>query len=380
MKVWNRLLAWLVGALTVIATMITVASSVALGQGRVEEPLRSQNSAAQARQTEAYWTSERLAKARAHRVTTDFAAESFVERLDSGRSVSAPGRPPSPGSKPNLSRKLLDDDEMRQSVEEDRLDDETFLPNSFGTLNAHFSSSRIIPSTAGTAYPFRTVGKLFFTTDTGDAVCSASTISYRIVVTAGHCVHRGSGGTSGFYRNFMFVPAYRNGTAPFGTWNGSVAVVTNAWANGGGSVPNAADYAMLEMADRNTARIGDVTGFLGWRTNSLNPNHATMLGFPCNFDACAQMHQVAAGAFRNTVPNNVEYGSDARGGSSGGPWVRNFGVASSGQDSTMNLVVGVTSYGYASTDPKVQGASVPDDRWLGLWNALCARRGRNCAP
>jgi hypothetical protein len=96
------------------------------------------------------------------------------------------------------------------------------------------------------------------------------------------------------------------------------------------------------------------------------------------------MHQVTAGAFRNTSPNNVEYGSDARGGSSGGPWIQNFGVVSVGQtggvNSGVNRVVGVTSYGYVSTDPKVQGASVPDSRWVELWNLVCGRRAGNCTP
>jgi hypothetical protein len=40
-------------------------------------------------------------------------------------------------------------------------------------------------------------------------------------------------------------------------------------------------------------------------------------------------------------------------------------------------VVGVTSYGYTSTDPKVQGASILDDRWVQIFNTICARAG-NC--
>ena len=187
--------------------------------------------------------------------------------------------------------------------------DEVVAPNNAGTLNAHFSSSRLTPGTANTAYPFRAAGKLFFSDGPDDFVCSASAISYRVVVTAGHCVHAGSGGAAGFFENFLFVPAYRNGVAPFGQWNWAFVTVTNTWATGAGVVPNAADYAMFEMQDRAAAptRIGQVTGFLGWQTLRLNPNHVTMLGYPCNFDNCEQMHRVDAESFRNTVPNNVEY-------------------------------------------------------------------------
>ncbi|UUZ57508.1 hypothetical protein LP419_28115 [Massilia sp. H-1] len=48
-----------------------------------------------------------------------------------------------------------------------------------------------------------------------------------------------------------------------------------------------------------------------------------------------------------------------------------------GLNTGQNRVVGVTSYGYVSTDPKVQGASIPDSRWVSIWNTICARPG-NC--
>jgi len=79
---------------------------------------------------------------------------------------------------------------------------------------------------------------------------------------------------------------------------------------------------------------------------------------------------------------NVEYGSDMRGGSSGGPWVQNFGVLASGQsggvNSGTNRVIGVTSYGYTSTDPLVQGSSIPDLCFIDLLNLACTHRGGNC--
>ena len=107
-----------------------------------------------------------------------------------------------------------------------------------------------------------------------------------------------------------------------------------------------------------------------------------MLGYPFGFDSAELMHRVDAGAFRNTVPNNVEYGSDMTGGSSGGPWIQNFGEPSIGQtggiNPGLNRVVGVTSYGFVSPNPKVQGASVPDQRWVDLFNMVCAHHAGNC--
>lgn len=256
-----------------------------------------------------------------------------------------------------------------------------------GSLKYEFSSSRLVPATADLSYPYRTVGKLFFTIPgDGDYVCSASVLRPRILLTAGHCVHKGSGGTKGFYTNWKFVPAYRDGDAPFQTWNFTYVATTSTWATGSGIVPNAADYGMLELEDRNfngkILKIGSVTGYLGYQTLSLIPNHLHLLGYPCNFDDCEQMHQVTAQSAIAVSPNNVEYGSDMRGGSSGGPWVQNFGQFSMGQDgglnSGINRIVAVTSYGYMNYDPKAQGASIFDSRFSDLLKKLCSHKADNC--
>jgi hypothetical protein len=46
----------------------------------------------------------------------------------------------------------------------------------------------------------------------------------------------------------------------------------------------------------------------------------------------------------------------------------------------MNRVVGVTSYGYVALDPMVQGASIPDQRWVDIWNIVCGHRAGNRTP
>ena len=195
-------------------------------------------------------------------------------------------------------------------------------------------------------------------------------------------MHRGSGGTGGFHRNFLFVPAFTMGAAPLGTFTPRFVGTTAHWAVSNGIVPNAADFGMFEMNDRAGVKIGSITGFLGFRTLSLIPNHTTKLGYPCNIDACQKMQQVTSQSKSATSPNNVEYGSNARGGSSGGPWVMNFGIQGVGGETTsLNTLVSVTSYGYVSTLPKVQGGSIPDSRpggFIPLLNVMCAGRVGNC--
>lgn len=261
-------------------------------------------------------------------------------------------------------------------------------PNAVGTSGAFYSSSRINPRGGRTAWPWRTNGKLFFNIGSGTFVCSAAVISRRIIVTAGHCVHSGNGSATGFFSNWRFVPAYDNGSAPFNIWRPTNVIVSGEWFFGGGGVPNSDDYALLVMSDRFIGgalrRIGNVTGWLGWLSNSMHPNHLTSIGFPGNLDTGQIMHHVNAETWRFFNPNNFSIGSDMRGGSSGGAWVQNFGIRSPGTPPASssrdfrNRVVGVTSFGFISTLPEEQGASQFDRTFVNMWNLACGLNPLNC--
>ena len=76
-------------------------------------------------------------------------------------------------------------------------------------------------------------GKVFFTDNRVNYVCSGTALvssNSSLVWTAGHCVNEGPGN---FYTNFLFVPAYRDGLAPYGRFAGSTLLTTSGWqANG----------------------------------------------------------------------------------------------------------------------------------------------------
>jgi V8-like Glu-specific endopeptidase len=351
------------------------------------EPVSKTNPDFSAKASSGYWTAERFKAARP--LPMPHAAPGTPASQDETLRAEPPefrdGAAPTQSMRVTAKRLFAPDEQAAVS--------DVVEPGAVGTFGAHYTSTRVFPMFTGSAapfsadrsYPYTTVGKLFFSINGAPYVCSASVIQRRVVATAGHCVH--SGTSSGFYSNWVFVPAFRDGTAPFLSWNWRYVIVTGTWAGGGGGVPNAADYAMIEFGDQPLSsgappsKLGNVTGWLGWQTLSLSTNHTSKLGYPCNLDSCQKMQDVMSNSFRNTSPNNVEYGSDAGGGSSGGPWVQNFQVLASGggtgSNTGSNRVVGVTSYGYTSTDPKVQGASIPDDRWVQLFNTICARSG-NC--
>jgi V8-like Glu-specific endopeptidase len=335
-----------------------------------------------------YWTPQRLQQARhlsLPQVGQRFADVAPADAVEAaGDAVVEEGQGPVVRVRPDLVNHLFAPD-TSQDREETDADEGGITPQDAGTYGAPFSSSRLIPLSADREYPYGTVGKLFFTIPgQGDYVCSASVLRPRVVLTAGHCVH--SGTSAGFYTNWLFIPAFRDGTAPYQSWPWAYVITTSTWATGGGTVPNAADYAIIEVQDVSVSgtvrRIGDVVGYLGYQTLSLAGNHAHLLGYPCNLDSCQKQHQVTAEAYRSVSPNNVEYGSDMRGGSSGGPWVQNFGLPADGQTGGVNpgfnRIIGVTSYGYNSTDPKVQGASILDNRFLDILSTACGHRAGNC--
>ncbi len=339
-----------------------------------------------------YWTPERLASARPMplpRISAqDATGANYIEEQAFGEPVSGEGRAPARPLGTDLSRRLLSPEQIRAIQSNPAWTDEgdELVGNNVGTLGAHFSSTRVFPDAATTTYPYLTVGKLFFTVPgEGNFICSGSVLRPRVVLTAGHCVHSGDN-SPGFHTNFLFVPAFRNGVAPAGSWDWNFVVAPTAWTQGGGNFPNAQDIAMIETDDLLVngvaTKIGTITGFLGFTTLKLFPNHTTMLGYPANHDTGMRMHQVNAESFNKVNPNAVQYGSDMRGGSSGGPWVQNFGVVAAGQtggsNTGSNRVVGVTSFGFVSTTPLAQGSSVPDSRFSTVLTTVCNHRAGNC--
>jgi V8-like Glu-specific endopeptidase len=272
-----------------------------------------------------------------------------------------------------------------------------------GSANLDFSRSRVTPRSAVTANPYKAAGKLFFTEPgVGDFQCSASIIKQRVIVTAAHCLFDPV--AKSFFANWVFIPAYDGGLSnpagsqtspqrPFGSWVAQFVIVSATWSNTGGALPNNGDFGLIVLQDQSFSGGAPVTvrtkvgaSFTAVLSNLAN-THVTMLGYPCNFDSCNIMqrndssdHRVGSTATGN---NAFEYGSDLAGGSSGGPWVQNFGdplsAAPNGlRNLTRNAVVGVTSYGFLDPNVKVLGASGFNAEFSNMLKAACTNATGNC--
>ena len=122
-----------------------------------------------------------------------------------------------------------------------------------------------------------------FTTPAGGASCSATVISGNNIVTAAHCVYDSS--TNRFFSNWAFTPAYRNGSAPYGTFAASSCTVLTAWVNLSGSYSIATwarhDVAVCKMGNNSAGQT--LNGAVGWSGRLWNAGNNQLMfnsGYP----------------------------------------------------------------------------------------------------
>jgi V8-like Glu-specific endopeptidase len=275
-------------------------------------------------------------------------------------------------------------------------DDDGVSPEDWGTNNHPFTTVRadLFSQATNTHYPYRAAGKLYFNINGSGFICSASLIKRGIVVTAAHCV--ANYGQSQFYSGWQFIPGYRNGTAPYGIWTVAQAWVKTAYYNGtdGCAVAGVVcpdDVAVLILNTQAGAYAGTTTGWFGyWYGGGFTSNgltQITQLGYPAGLNNDNFMERTDSyGYISSSNSNNTVIGSNMNGGSSGGPWVGNFGLPAAltgetnGSFPQSNVVMGVTSWGYTSTAPKEQGASpFTSNNIQSLINSACAAIPAACS-
>jgi hypothetical protein len=207
-------------------------------------------------------------------------------------------------------------------------------------------------SASSASFPERVHGKVFFTltggSEPGDYVCSGTVVtanSHSLVWTAGHCVEDAETG-GGPATNWMFVPAYRAGEAPYGEWPAKRLETTSGWRS---SANVRVDFGAATLARDATGRgVEDVVGARAIAFGEPRTDSVTALGYPATptlfqplFDGerLYSCDSAITGSDNpsGSGPDTQQIECDMSGGSSGGGWVDADGA-----------VVGLTSYGYAT--------------------------------
>jgi V8-like Glu-specific endopeptidase len=265
-------------------------------------------------------------------------------------------------------------------------------PYAYGASTAPYTTARVAVSVLGnsstaantpvTSYPNRATGKLYFKEGTQTFVCTASLIKKGVLITAAHCVFNYGKKTAGWYTNFTWCPANTSSAGGvYGCYTGISPRILSTYYNGNdvctqtGVVCND-DMATILVSPKNRIYAGSVVGwyYYGWngysyRASSFLGNvttvQVTQLGYPVAFDSGYQMERTDAVGWYFASGNlkNTQIGSAQTGGSSGGPWLANFGTVPSVSSSaslgsyTTQTIIGVTSYGSTTVGFNRQGAS-----------------------
>ncbi len=202
-----------------------------------------------------------------------------------------------------------------------------------------FSQHEVL--TPYTTYPYCTVGKVFFKQNGGSWVASAASIGGNGLWTAGHVVHAGNNLPSGWSTNMVFVPAYKDGAAPFGQFTVRQLFTRIGWYQHGNPGGFFEDMGAGICNPLNNRTLSQTVGWLGFAWNFNRNQVWTSLGYPAAppFNGQRMFQDTAAYANDGSVPGSpatIGIGCSMTPGCSGGPWVLGFG--------STNYVNGHNSY------------------------------------
>src|ERR1051326_3755053 len=136
----------------------------------------------------------------------------------------------------------------------------------------------------------RTAGKVFFTSFGVNYVCSGTIVNTEgksAVWTAGHCVSDGGAWNT----NWVFVPNYASGSAPYGYWYSYQLWTTTAWFNNNNDFAN--DVGSSIMYRNGGTRIPDSLGGQGIAWNYPIGYYMYAFGYPqaSPFNGCCLVEE-----------------------------------------------------------------------------------------
>lgn len=180
-----------------------------------------------------------------------------------------------------------------------------------------------LPRSGESSYPFSTIGKVFFTSASGqDSVCSGTAIissNQSVVDAAGHCLYW----NGGWVQNLIFCPLYDNGSTPYSCWAARDLEVPSDWIS---RKPDDLhhDFGMAIVSLNSYGSLTDVVGGAGWAYNQPVNRPFSAYGYPAAYPFDGQTRQSCENrsgkAWREWGGTVVSIPCNMTGGSSGGPW------------------------------------------------------------
>ncbi|MES1023146.1 trypsin-like serine protease [Gloeocapsa sp. BRSZ] len=181
-------------------------------------------------------------------------------------------------------------------------------PNTVQPHTVIGSDDRVL-ITNTTAYPWRTITKLFMTFPSGKKfVCSGTLIAAKYVLTAGHCIHNSSEG--GWANKVEVVPGLSGTYKPYGSAFAAYMRSYTAWTSS--QNPNY-DFALITL----NKNIGNTTGWLGYAYYpSINGITANLAGYPGDRNSGLGLYY-HYGPVMSSTSQRLFYSIDTAGGQSG---------------------------------------------------------------
>lgn len=179
-------------------------------------------------------------------------------------------------------------------------------------------------------YPHVWDGKLTFSVPGGSASCSATVISGNNIVTAAHCVYDTT--NNRWYSNWVFTPAYRNGSAPYGTFTANACTILSAYINlsGSYSINTWARYDVAVCTLNKNSAGQTINQAVGWAGRLWNAGYQQLVfnsGYPAQDYNLATISSPAQ-YLRACVNETFQQTTDTLGGGcywgpgiSGGSWL-----------------------------------------------------------
>ena len=218
-----------------------------------------------------------------------------------------------------------------------------------------------------------TTGRVFWSCNSDLSSCSAGVVpstSGDVIVTAGHCVFDTTTLTWMTGCNWIFVPGYINGTAPYGRWPLRQAAALTLWTRSNPDYNY--DVAFVALSIVNGKHISQVTGSQSLGFNKPRSKASYSFGYPVNL-ARGELIQWCSGtpaASRYTGNNYVGQGLSnclMTGGCSGGPWLQEFD-----ETTGVGTTYSVNSFTYSPAPNTINGPVFDSNTQL-IWSYITAR-------